>query len=210
MTATKYIEGDPAVARKRRIQRVRAHRNGDDDDDDSSSASKRARLEDSEVDEEGRPKPSLRGIKKQSRYEPGVPMSKEELAAWRKEARRVRNRESAAASRQKTRERIEELEAQVTELQGRYDNALARIAELEGKKEPTSVTLSLPSNTVPKRVSPQASPQLSPVTSPEPPYQALSLDDLSEANLHHAASQLLLPLHDIHPSMISRPTAVCV
>jgi hypothetical protein len=28
--------------------------------------------------------------------------------------------------------------------------------------------------------------------------------------LHTAASQLLLPSHDIYPSMISRPTAVCV
>lgn len=47
------------------------------------------------------------------RYDPEVPMTKEEAAAWRREARRVRNRQSAAASRQKTRDRIEELEAEV-------------------------------------------------------------------------------------------------
>lgn len=33
--------------------------------------------------------------KTQVRYDPEVPMDKEQLAAWRKEARRVRNRESA-------------------------------------------------------------------------------------------------------------------
>ena len=121
------------MARKRRIEQLRASRNDDDASQDSTS--KRARLDngDDSEDEDGvRRKPSLRGIKKQARYEPGVPMTKEELAKWRKEARRVRNRESAAASRQKTKERIEELESQVSTLQTKYDAALRRIAELEG------------------------------------------------------------------------------
>mmetsp|Transcript_3496 Transcript_3496/g.6384 ORF Transcript_3496/g.6384 Transcript_3496/m.6384 type:complete len:215 (-) Transcript_3496:648-1292(-) len=39
-------------------------------------------------------------------------MSKDELSEWRKEQRRKRNRESAAASRNKTREKIEELEGE--------------------------------------------------------------------------------------------------
>ena len=73
-----------------------------------------------------------RGIKKQARYEPTTPISsKAELAAWRKEARRIRNRESAAASRNKTRERIDELEGQLRTTQNQHCIALQRIVELE-------------------------------------------------------------------------------
>eukprot|EP00520_Triparma_pacifica_P010705 CAMPEP_0118667952 /NCGR_PEP_ID=MMETSP0785-20121206/20074_1 /TAXON_ID=91992 /ORGANISM="Bolidomonas pacifica, Strain CCMP 1866" /LENGTH=213 /DNA_ID=CAMNT_0006562467 /DNA_START=203 /DNA_END=844 /DNA_ORIENTATION=- len=46
-------------------------------------------------------------------------MSKEELSAWRKNQRRLRNRQSAAASRQKQKDRIEELEAEVESLKTR-------------------------------------------------------------------------------------------
>eukprot|EP00977_Amphora_coffeiformis_P027453 scaffold34612_cov165-Amphora_coffeaeformis.AAC.19 len=203
---------DPAAARKRRIG-LRAARSDDDDSQDSSS--KRPRLsededEDSNSDTEGaeRRKPSLRGIKNQARYEPGVPMTKEELAAWRKEARRVRNRESAAASRQKTKERIDHLEGKVAEIQAKYDAALRRIAELEGQSG--CVPALVPFVSVPPRVSPQPSPKISPASTPVIPQDPISLDVLSEDNLHQAASQLLLPSHDIHPSMILRPTAVCV
>jgi hypothetical protein len=76
-------------------------------------------------------KPHITGIKKQSRYDPGVAMTKDELKAWRKEARRVRNRESAAASRKKNREAIENLEVQVKEIQLKYDGALQYILALE-------------------------------------------------------------------------------
>jgi bZIP transcription factor len=51
----------------------------------------------------------------QVKYNPDIPMSKEQLAAWRREARRVRNRESAAASRQRIRSRISELEDEVSD-----------------------------------------------------------------------------------------------
>jgi Basic region leucine zipper len=76
----------------------------------------------------------IRGIKKQARYQPTIPISsKAELAAWRKEARRIRNRESAAASRNKTRQRIEELEQDLSQVQKLYDAALGRIAQLEAQ-----------------------------------------------------------------------------
>jgi len=81
------------------------------------------------------------GVKKQARYVPAVDpevvakMSREELTLWRKEARRVRNRESAAASRQKTQSRISELEAQVAALNSKYHAALERICELEQEKQ---------------------------------------------------------------------------
>jgi bZIP transcription factor len=76
----------------------------------------------------------IRGIKKQARYEPEVPMPKSELAKWRKEARRVRNRESAAASRHKTRLRIEELETQVAQLQGHCHDLEQLVARLQGQE----------------------------------------------------------------------------
>jgi len=78
-------------------------------------------------------KPHITGIKKQSRYDPGVVMTKVELKAWRKEARRVRNRESAAASRMKNREAINKFEVEVKEVQKKYDAALQYILDLEDK-----------------------------------------------------------------------------
>jgi hypothetical protein len=78
-------------------------------------------------------KPHITGIKKQSRYDPGVSMTKAELKAWRKEARRVRNRESAAASRKKNRESIDMFEAEVKVVQTKYDAALQYILDLEDK-----------------------------------------------------------------------------
>lgn len=73
--------------------------------------------------------------KAQIRYDPDVPMSKEQLAAWRREARRVRNRESAAASRARIRSRITELEDEVGEWKTKYAQAMSRLQNLE-KKEP--------------------------------------------------------------------------
>lgn len=69
--------------------------------------------------------------KTQIRYDPEVPMSKEQLAAWRREARRVRNRESAAASRQRIRSRISELEDEVSEWKSKYGEAMQRLEALE-------------------------------------------------------------------------------
>jgi hypothetical protein len=81
-------------------------------------------------------KPHITGIKKQSRYDPGVTLNKEELKAWRKEARRVRNRESAAASRKKNRESIESLQTKVDDIKAKYTAALQYILGLEGDFEP--------------------------------------------------------------------------
>ena len=67
----------------------------------------------------------------QIRYDPEIPMSKEQLAAWRREARRVRNRESAAASRQRIRDRITELEIERDEWKTRFVQATDRLAHLE-------------------------------------------------------------------------------
>ena len=69
--------------------------------------------------------------KTQIRYDPEVPMTKEQLASWRREARRVRNRESAAASRQRIRSRITELECEVDGWKKKYNEAMGRLQVLE-------------------------------------------------------------------------------
>lgn len=77
------------------------------------------------------------------RYEPDVPMTKEEAAIWRREQRRKRNRESAAASRQRQRDRITELEEEVEGWKAKFDAAMQRLAQLEqlhGMKATTTST----------------------------------------------------------------------
>jgi len=87
--------------------------------------------------------------KAQIRYDPEVPMSKEQLAAWRREARRVRNRESAAASRARIRSRITELEEEVGEWKTKYAQALERLQNLEKSKgKSASEAASTPKNQI--------------------------------------------------------------
>jgi hypothetical protein len=70
--------------------------------------------------------------KAQIQYNPDIPMTKEQLTAWRREMRRVRNRESAAASRRKVRDRIEELEEEVNMWKMRYGEVMERLARSDG------------------------------------------------------------------------------
>jgi len=178
MVESEEIPDAALEARQRRMERRRTttkkfHKDEDDDEDDDESY--QPEYQDSEEEQalpgkkRKTPLSQIRGIKKQARYEPEVPMGKEDLAAWRKEARRVRNRESAAASRQKTRSRIEELEGQVDVLQSKYDAALQRIAELEQGRdstlllpEPTKVLSTfetIQEDSLPNQVSPPLSPR---------------------------------------------------
>ena len=69
--------------------------------------------------------------KPQMKYDPDVPMTKEEAAVWRREQRRKRNRESAAASRQRQRDRIEELEVEVGGWKDKFDSIMEKIKKLE-------------------------------------------------------------------------------
>jgi molecular chaperone GrpE (heat shock protein) len=57
--------------------------------------------------------------------------SKEQLAMWRRECRRVRNRESAAASRARVRSRIQELEVEVEDWKAKYEQAVQRLEHLQ-------------------------------------------------------------------------------
>lgn len=67
--------------------------------------------------------------KAQVTYNPEISMTKEQLTTWRREQRRVRNRESAAASRRKVRDRIGELEDEVDIWKRRYQEVMARLGQ---------------------------------------------------------------------------------
>ena len=74
----------PADARRMRIAARKQKRSPLEGEDETN---KRLRVED--LGDEpladpvtSKPKPHLTGIKKQSRYDPGVPMNREELKAW--------------------------------------------------------------------------------------------------------------------------------
>merc|ERR1712151_433947 len=58
-------------------------------------------------------------------------MSREELKQWRIHQRKLRNRQSAAASRQKVRNRVETLERELQALQHKYNAALDRLKTYE-------------------------------------------------------------------------------
>lgn len=98
----------------------------DEDDDETTSTNN------STSDNIKRKKGGSSSKKKtQIRYDPDIPMNKEQLAAWRREARRVRNRESAAASRQRIRNRITELEEELDSWRSKYNQAIERLEHLE-------------------------------------------------------------------------------
>ncbi|EJK66223.1 hypothetical protein THAOC_12873 [Thalassiosira oceanica] len=75
------------------------------------------------------------GAKRQQvQYNPDRAMTKEQLTQWRREMRRVRNRESAAASRKKVRDRIEDLEREVNKWRVRYGDVINRIGDAERQR----------------------------------------------------------------------------
>lgn len=107
----------------------------------------------------------------QMRYEPDIPMTKEEAAVWRREQRRKRNRESAAASRQRQRDRITELEDEVDDWKVKFQESVDRLTKLESLygNSSTSITDSVPSM-APDMVASASFPivAVSPCPSPEP------------------------------------------
>ena len=70
----------------------------------------------------------------QMKYDPSVPMTKEETSLWRREQRRKRNRESAAACRRRQRDRISELEVEVSDWKTKFEEALHKLKNLEGEE----------------------------------------------------------------------------
>jgi len=119
-------------------------------------------------------------------------MTKEEASAWRKEERRKRNRESAAASRQKTRDRISELEDEVTLWKSKFDEAAQRIANLEklykAQKEGSALAATAPKmfvqeSQVPSLVTSSLLPLSTP---PQSPRLSATLVSPSSMNLSSA------------------------
>jgi hypothetical protein len=77
----------------------------------------------------------------QKKYEPPTSkqMSKVELSLWRKQQRQQRNRLSAAASRQKQKARITELEQEIADYERKYAAVQAEIQRLQEKKLTKSI-----------------------------------------------------------------------
>jgi alkylated DNA nucleotide flippase Atl1 len=229
-----------AEARKRRIA---ARRSGGAPD--TEAAPKRRRVDtmddDSSSDcDESEPPPdkvlsfaslaSIKGIKKQARYVPEVPMTKEQVKAWRREARRIRNRESAAECRRRTRDRIAELEEQLSELESKYQAAQERIAQLETRVKvfenheplppkaqggyddlsPSQRSVS-PSSVSLESVSPQASPlHGSTIHAPHEPFVPLHLDRQPRPDQESKLAQPAPSSSPPHHLMFSRPIAIGV
>lgn len=133
MSSTVEKEADPTTARKRRMEILASTRkrlkeepqddNEDDEDEDDENSTRMEEIQNI------KPK-----TKYQNRYEPEVPMTKDQAAEWRREARRKRNRESAAASRNKIRNRINELEGEVQDWKERYSTLMQRISDVEQRQ----------------------------------------------------------------------------
>jgi len=96
--------------------------------------------------------------KPQMKYDPDVPMTKEEATAWRRDQRRKRNRESAAASRQKQRDRIAELEEEVEQYKKAFEAVQAQIKALEKPQQDPNEIRSETPETVPSVLAQPASP----------------------------------------------------
>lgn len=118
--------------------------------------------------------------KPQMKYDPDVPMTKEEAAVWRREQRRKRNRESAAASRQRQRDRINELESEVDDWKTQYEAIMAKIRELEQVTGSSSleITEECPVSTSrPATPPPVAAQTVTPRASPTSTTSLVSLTD---------------------------------
>jgi hypothetical protein len=216
----------PALARKRRREIILSQRACAPDlslsvvTEEITSSQKRRKFshEVSEESDSSDAKPRKRVAKKkadnrkpQMKYDPDVPMTKEEAAVWRREQRRKRNRDSAAASRQRQRERIAELEVILDEWKDKFDGIMKRIQKLE-KITKISVTADLLSEiaAVPPQsvVSPMSSPNLTPCQSPIAPsvssclfVDAGKMKDESDLQVHQVEEEEEQLLN----KMISRP-----
>lgn len=82
--------------------------------------------------------------KYQNHYAPVIPLTPEEEAEWRREARRKRNRDSAAASRQKVRSKIQCLEQEVQEWKSKYDALFQKMTAMEHMFKSTMSSFSDP------------------------------------------------------------------
>jgi hypothetical protein len=180
---------DASDARKRRREILTNHRALSPEDDDSTMMI----VSDSETGHKSKKH------KKQQKYDPGVPMTKDQAAAWRREQRRKRNRESAAASRQRQRDRIEELEAEVQEWQRKYETIMEQVRMLKQQQGITDVSLVNTAEQPP--FAPPSSLELFAPPSPVSPFDyPLVVAGVNDEHKHQACPEEKLP-----PKMTSRP-----
>jgi len=127
-------------------------------------------------------------------------MSRDELSEWRKEQRRKRNRESAAASRNKTRAKIEELEGEVNQWKDKYREMENKMRCMErhidfltkGGVMSHQMMSSQPPMVVSRFDSPPISPPMSPPISP-PMSPPPSLSQPPSNVVPNAVTSQLLP-----------------
>jgi len=127
-------------------------------------------------------------------------MTKEELTAWRKEERKKRNRESAAASRNKIKGRITELESELSEWKQKYadmedkmramEQHIQLLTQLNGSSSTQDQDVPLPT-----AISHPNSPQISPVPS-----------TVTSIALPPASSSHTIPnVPNLFPNLLSEP-----
>jgi hypothetical protein len=160
-------------------------------------APKKRKLANSNDGSSSRPvkKSPLAGLP-QNYYAPPKPtMTREELAAWRKEQRRERNRQSAADSRNKTKARIEQLEGELTQYKSLCQAMQSKMEAME--RQIAMLTASAEQKVGERCSSFNASPeQITPPTShPNSPSGSITHQDT-----------LQLPLF---PPLLSSPTEEC-
>ena len=177
----------------------------------TSTANRGARLTQTDLDEIAAPSNDSSLTNKYNlKYEPDDPnLTEEQRAEWRKEQRKARNRASAAASRLKTKARIDELEGEVSELRRMYAAAVARIAELEGTGSSTdfssggnigrvaSTTISPPSSPPPSHASMHDEAHEESAGFPDMP--PLDLHVASAGMVHDSTSTFNSKSYDHHP-----------
>lgn len=156
--------------------------------------------------------------KPQMKYDPEVPMTKEEAAVWRREQRRKRNRESAAASRQRQRDRISELEVEVEGWKTKFDVIMSKIKELETASCKSMEDYMSPEQSLAQRslstskfVSPPSSPSYSPIQQVEAepsPVTSSIVPTVKIASFEGSAKLIIGQVEPEHSDiLISRPAA---
>lgn len=134
----------------------------------------------------------------QLKYDPDVPMTREQTRAWRRDQRRKRNRESAAACRKRQRDLISVLEGEVAVWKAKFDNALSKIKERDGEGAATELQTQIETMFV---MPTRQETERSCATPPPPPTNAHSPDEICSMGTEHTSSNVISPYD--HPQFIS-------
>ncbi|KAL3785116.1 hypothetical protein ACHAW5_009796, partial [Stephanodiscus triporus] len=136
----------------------------------------------------------------QLKYDPSVPMTREQTSAWRREQRRKRNRESAAACRRRQRELVSVLEVEVASWRQKFERALAQVRTRDGEDAAAVLEAELERTFVlqPRKTTDDDCERCdTPPPPPTVPEEALSASVVVENG--HEASNIVSPSYDHHP-----------